>query len=173
MQIYSSLRRLIFNRYSAGILVLGLFFLMPTVSRADDFTYAYTYTNGDEVISWTTDSIPGVTTNDFIPVSDLSADSVTGRPGCSITQVEIDGATGGILTDYDYPTCSITDTAGDQFPTADFLSAGTYTETYRTQTETLTVTQTPEPATVGLMLIGIGLMLVVGKRISLGHQQAG
>ncbi|MGB6429814.1 MAG: PEP-CTERM sorting domain-containing protein [Candidatus Acidiferrales bacterium] len=173
MQSSSSLKRLVFNRYSAGILVLGLLLLMPAFSRADDFTYAYTYTNGNEVISWTTDSIPGVTTNDFIPVSDLSADSVTGRPGCSITQVEIDGATGGILTDYNYPTCSITDTAGDQFPTADFLSAGMYTATYETQTETLTVTETPEPATVILMLIGIGLLFIVGKRISLGHQHAG
>lgn len=171
-------------RKCLGIMPVLLLFAAIGASNAQaDTLFTYTYTNTN-AYSWTTEPIPVVTAPTTLTAAELTATSLFfNYTGCVITQVVLDQGTfggitfqpGGQETDFVSSTCGGTQGSyvADQFAIADYGSPGTYIGATSQSTLVVNTVQTPEPSTGGLMLIGIGLVFVMRKRIGQGlHQQA-
>ena len=140
-------------------------------AHADSFTY--TYTDTSDGIFWTTAAIPAVTMETTVPAADLTATSNTGFvAGCVTTSVVLNLAGIG-ATETDFSPCSTVGAiqSGDGFALTDYSTPGTYVS----GTDTLVVTAAvaaPEPSSVALMLLGVGLVFVMRKRIGQRLPQA-
>ena len=148
---------------------------------SDSFTYSYTDNSFTLHYSFTTAAIPAVTMETTVPASDLTASSVTS--GCVISSVVLDAnesafsgsASGG--TNATFTGCALLGIFGnDEFALADYSTPGTYVSP-NDSSVTLVVTSAgsvaaPEPSSVALMLLGVGLVFVLQKRNSRGHQLA-
>jgi hypothetical protein len=163
--------------------LLLLFVALGAKSARADTLFTYMFTEQTvppfvvETDSWTTQAIPAVTSDTTLSAAALTASSTTGAlAGCSITSVELDmGNFGNQATTFSSGgTCggggSFTFISSDQFALADYSTAGTYIATlgggFITDTLVVTAIHTPEPTVSGLALLGVGLVLVMRKRIA-------
>ena len=152
-----------------ALLVVG----SAPVARADPFTYAYTDTLHS--VSWTTEAISAVTMETTVPAADLTPTSTSGGgfAGCTITSVVLDtvalgpGA-GATETDLSGSGCPGAIVNNDQFALTDYSTPGTYVGSIGTMVVTAVAT-TPEPSSVALMLLGVGILFVMRKRM--GHSR--
>jgi hypothetical protein len=143
--------------------------------HADSFTYTYTDTVGDD-FSWTTAAISAVTMQTIVPAADLTATSTSGpTAGCVTSSVVLDGGGSGITETF-FSGCSTNGIENaDGFALADYSTPGTY---FGVGLGTMVVTAAaaavaaPEPSSVALMLLGVGLVFVMRKRIGQDLPQA-
>jgi hypothetical protein len=139
-------------------------------ARADTFTYSYTDPIGE---SWSTKPITGVTGPTTVLAADLTATSNTGEfAGCTTTSVVLDfagiGGTGSQRTNFS--GCQFTaNTNTDNFALSDYTTPGVY---IGFGTLTVAAVTAPEPSSVALMVLGVGLVFVMRKRIGQGLPQA-
>jgi PEP-CTERM motif len=150
-------------------------------AHADEFQYTYTITAYSHfALSWETVPIPGVTAQvDLLP-SSLASMTVTGSmvAGCKITNVTLDRNGAGDQTTA-FNACGTAIFDEFNLPLADYTTPGTYSFTASdpnlvVHSATLVVSEVtaPEPSSVALMLLGVGLVFVLRKRNSRGHQLA-
>ncbi len=155
----------------------------PPNALADSFTYTYTYTPvAGSTFSFTTVPLdPAVALG--TPQTGITTASFTGfYAGTVLVAYELDGSsplapganlliqvTGGPLLG----------PPENFFSPSDYTIAGTYDGACADNcpvsspvTDTLTVTPVPEPSTGGLMMLGIGLVLVMRKRLAQGLSPA-
>jgi hypothetical protein len=157
------------------ILAVLLVAIAAPDAHADSFTYTYTDTVGDD-FSWTTAAISAVSMQTTLPAADLTATSTSGpTAGCVTSTVILDSGGFG-STDTFFSGCSTHGIANaDGFALADYSTPGTY---FGVGLGTMVVTAAvaavaaPEPSSVGLLLAGIGLLVVMRKRIGQGLPQA-
>jgi len=110
-----------------------------------------------------------------VPAADLTATSTSGGgfAGCTITSVVLDtvalgpGA-GATETDLSGSGCPGAIVNNDQFALTDYSTPGTYVGSIGTMVVTAVAT-TPEPSSVALMLLGVGILFVMRKRM--GHSR--
>ena len=143
------------------------------LAHADSFTY--TYTDTDDGISWTTAAISAVTMETTVPSADLTASSNSGiTAGCVTSSVVLDlQGSGGTATFFSGCNFSAIG-SGDGFALTDYSTPGTYVSPNFAH-DTLVVTAAvaaPEPSSVALMLLGVGLVFVMRKRVGQGLPQA-
>ena len=142
------------------------------LAHADSFTY--TYTDTADGVSWTTAAISAVTMETSVPGADLTASSNSGVfMGCVTASVILDrGGIGGTTTIFS-GTCPAPIIHNiDGFALTDYSTPGTY---FGSPGDTLVVTAAvaaPEPSSVALMLLGVGLVFVMRKRIGQRLPQA-
>lgn len=138
-------------------------------AHADSFTY--TYTDTVDGVSWTTAAIPAVTTETTVLAADLTSTSNTGLvAGCVTTGVILDDNNEGNTETFLSGCLPISNF--DSFALADYSTPGTYDSTIAGDSLVVTAVATPEPSTIALMLLGVGLVFVLRKRNSRGHQLA-
>jgi len=110
-----------------------------------------------------------VTLQTIVSPAALSGESLTGAGlnGCGIAQVILDapGNGGSVETDFSGGGCGIFEVDSETFALADFSTNGTYTDS-NGDTLMTTVVATPEPGTAGLLSLGIGLLLVMRRRLA-------
>lgn len=143
------------------------------------FTYTYTYTPvPGSTFSFTTVALdPAVALG--TPQTGIITSSFTGfYSGTVLVAYELDGSTplapgANLLTQV--TGGPLLGPPEDFFSPSDYTTAGTYVGACADNcpvgspvTDTLTVTPTPEPSTCGLMMLGIGLVLVMRKRLAQG-----
>jgi PEP-CTERM motif len=142
---------------------------------ADSFTY--TYTDTDDGISWTTAAISAVTMETSVPGADLTASSNSGfTTGCVTSSVVLDSLGGGGTSTLFFSGCNFAGEiqSDDGFALSDYSTPGTYVSPNFAH-DTLVVTAAvaaPEPSSVALMLLGVGLVFVMRKRVGQGLPQA-
>ncbi len=176
--------------------IIGVLLLLVAIGApnacAESFTYSLTFVDdGAFSFSWTTSSMPGVTSDTSIAVGALASSTVspTGTLGGStLESVDLDplststlvcAAGDCIVSVFSNPSGS-TDIIFPVLPAGALTTPGTYTflaHPSPLSQETLVVratAATPEPSTFGFMLIGFGLLglVTLRRRISLGHPQA-
>jgi hypothetical protein len=78
---------------------------------------------------------------------------------------------GGTATSFSPCSSVSTIESGDGFALTDYSTPGTYVSGSDTLVVTAAVAA-PEPSSVALMLLGVGLVFVMRKRNSQGHQLA-
>ena len=144
-------------------------------AHADSFTYTYTDTVGDD-FSWTTAAISAVTMQTTVPAADLTASSTSGpTAGCVTSTVILDSGGFG-STDTFFSGCSTNGIANaDGFALADYSTPGTYFGVglgTMVVTAAVTAVATPEPSSYALMLLGVGLVFVMRKRVGQRLPQA-
>jgi hypothetical protein len=146
-------------------------------AHADSFTYTYTGTAPSFGFdySWTTEAISGVTMQTTVPAADLTATSTSGITGCVITSVILN-ASGLGNNNTNLGGCFLLEVFGnDLFAPSDYITPGTYVGNSVVTKSTMTVTRAvamPEPSSVALMLLGVGLVFVMRKRIGQSLPQA-
>jgi hypothetical protein len=157
--------------------VLSLFAAIGApAARADSFTYSYTWSSPSAGISFTTAPIAGVTMATTVPAADLTAATSSGSwAGCATASVVLDqGGQGGTELHLNGSSCGVlTVEIFDSYAQSDYTTPGTYTDASTKSTLVVTdVSATPEPSSLALMLVGIGFLLVMWKRLAQGPQQA-
>jgi hypothetical protein len=146
-----------------ALLVVGA----AQVAHADSFTYSYDLNvPGLLSLSWTTDPITGVTGPTTVLAADLAASANTGFiAGCTTTSVVLDASGVGIQSTIFGGGCGLSAViASDNFALSDYTTPGVYHGTQGTLTVTEAVTAA-EPSSVALMLLGVGILFVMRKRI--------
>ena len=140
-------------------------------AHADAFVYTYTVTFDPPLYGarFTTKPMQAVTApNAILTATDLRSYSLIGSFYLGTFDEFILNYGGGgdqaILTSNGLGTASATYSSNDAFPLIDYSTPGTYSSGIAA----LTVTEVPEPGTLGLMLVGIGFLLVMLKRIAQG-----
>jgi hypothetical protein len=159
------------------ILVLSLFAAIGAPgARADSFTYSYTWSSASAGMSFTTAPIAGVTMDTTVPAADLTAATNSGSwAGCATTSVRLDvGGQGSTEAHLNGSACGVlTVDIFDSYAQFDYTTPGTYTDAFTKSTLVVTdVSAVPEPSSVAFMLVGIGFILVMRKRIAKGLPQA-
>jgi len=163
-------------------IILALVAIGAPSAHADSFTYTYTSTEcfGGVIcgrFSYTTEAIAAVTSETTLPAADLTATSLSGLFGeCSFSSVTLNeggvGNQGAILLGVQ---CSSIGEHPDGYSPADYSTQGTYTATIGSIVDTLVVTPVqamPEPSEAGFLLLGVGLVFVMRKRIGQSLPQA-
>ena len=144
------------------------------LAHADSFTY--TYTDTDDGISWTTAAISAVTMETSVPGADLTASSNSGvLLGCVTSSVVLDSLGGGGTSTLFFSGCNFAGEiqSDDGFALSDYSTPGTYVSpVLDTLVVTSAVAAAPEPSSVALMLLGVGLVFVMRKRIGQRLPQA-
>ena len=138
-------------------------------AHADSFVYTYTVTFDPALYGATVTTKPmqAATTSTTLTPVDLRSYSLTGSfylPSFDEFLLNL-GGDQAILTSNGLGTASATYSSNDMFPLIDYSTSGTYSSGIAT----LVVREVPEPATFGLMLTGVGLMMLMRKRIPLGN----
>jgi hypothetical protein len=162
------------------ILTVLLVAIAAPSALANSCTYTYTQVDlGITDFTWTTNAIPCVTSTDtFLPASSLASSSVNPSyvpTPISAVGLDVGFPAGGIETDFGISG----GVADGSWTLSEYSTTGTYAESFFAGEETLTLTvaatpvaATPEPSSVALMLLGVGLVFVMRKRIGQGLPQA-
>ena len=128
--------------------------------------FTYTYTDPFFGYSWTTAAISAVTMQTTVPAADLTATSTSGTTaGCAVTSVVLDESGLGEQHTH-FSGCKIGGIgSGDDFTLADYSNQGTYVSGVGNTLVVTPAVAAPEPSSVALMLLGVGLVFVMRKRI--------
>ena len=141
------------------------------LAHADSFTY--TYTDTLHGFSWTTAAISAVTMETFLPGADLTASSSSGVfPGCVNSGVVLDAGGGSISTFFSDCTIPEISNPANGFALTDYSTPGTYESPFGNILVVTAAVAAPEPSSVALMLLGVGLVFVMRKRIGQRLPQA-
>jgi PEP-CTERM motif-containing protein len=159
--------------------VLLLFAAIGAPNAHADTLYTYTFTSygpgvNNIVLSWTTEPIIAVTGDTPLTAGQLTSASLTGTVLYPATILSVDLDDSG-LGDQETVLSDGILLGQDNFAIGDYSEAGAYiSQPAPDEVDVLTVSaiQTPEPSTGALMLIGIGIMLLMRKRIALCLPQA-
>ena len=150
----------------------------PTAHADSMYTYKFTYSLSDgSTFSFTTEALdPTVALGTPENASTTTAETFSGYfSGTSLVLYELDGSSSMVPLANLLTQVTSGPVGGPPevyFSPSDYSAAGTYAgsceyncETSVT-TDSLIVTATPEPSTGGFMMLGIGLLLLMRKRIA-------